>query len=186
MKWVSLIAITILFSLLVQTRSDIMAKTGSDDRKTIARLKSQTQKLKEDVVYLQTSIASLDGLQARLNGELRVSERDFSNRFEKVLIPLLHWPQVSLIARTGSWIEMEHLKSVLRSTRDRIIQEPLRLIGDREEKIQQSKSLKEDFADALVALKSKQSLLDLQLEELQMLERRSTRIKKVIKVEPTE
>jgi hypothetical protein len=60
------------------------------------------------------------------------------------------------------------------------------MIADRDLKLKQSESLRLEFAEALKALKSKEALLDLQLEELQQFERRSAKSKKKFKEEPSE
>lgn len=159
------------------------AKKSAEPRE-IVLLRSRIEQLKEDIQYTQASVKSLDDLQAKLNRDLRSSERDFSSRFSRLLIPLLHWPQLATFRHSTSWVEKEHLELLIDRVRNRIVKEPLELIGDRDLKIKQSESLKLEFAEALKSLKSKEALLDLQLEELQHLERRSAKTKKKPKEEP--
>lgn len=158
------------------------AKTSPEGRE-IARLRTRVKKLREDIQYLQGSVKSLDELQARLNRDLRVSENEFSSRFSKIMIPLLNWPQRAMTSRATSWVEKEHIDLLVERVREKIIHQPLEMIADRDSKLRQSENLKTEFSDALKSLKSKEALLDLQLEEIQQLERHAAKPKKILKEE---
>jgi hypothetical protein len=165
-----------LFGLCLTVSSALCAaspKTQAAEGRVVERIKTKISHLKNEVETLKLSVAALDQQQANLSTELKTSEREFTRRFERILVPLLHWPALSSLTRSTSWIEREHLKFMLSQTRHRIISEPLQLISDRELRLSQSESLKSELAAKLKSLESKESLLDLQLEELRILERNS-------------
>jgi hypothetical protein len=164
----------------------LFAAKRSLESRDIVLLRSKIKKQKEDVQYLQSSVRSLDDLQSRLSKDLHSSEREFSYRFSRLLIPLLNWPEIAMAGRSTSWVEKEHLELLMDRVRAKIVGEPLEMIADRDLKLKQSESLRLEFAEALKALKSKEALLDLQLEELQQFERRSAKSKKKFKEEPSE
>lgn len=157
------------------TVSAVFAAKVTSEPREIVIIRGRIKKLKEDVLYLQSSVKSLDDLQAKLGRDLRASEKDFSTRLGRILIPLLNWPRSATASRVTSWVEKEDVGQLIESVRARILREPLELMADRDIKIKQSESLKLEFSDALKSLKSKEALLDLQLEELQQLERRKNR-----------
>lgn len=151
----------------------------------VEKVKARIAKLKEEVSNLKSSSREIEEQQKALLRELKDHEREFSRRFERVLVPLLHWPSLASATKASSWLEREHLKFILSQTRQRIISEPLQLISDRELKLSQSESFKSELAATLKSLESKEGLLDLQLEELRQLERQTVK-KKVSKTPATE
>lgn len=163
--------------------TSLEASKRVNDLPEVVVLRQKVKQLREDIQYLQGSVKSLEDFQGRLAREIRISEKDFSNRFSHLMLPLLHWPKSISISRSNSWIEKEHLSLIVEHLRNRIVKEPLELIADRDLKLKQSDALKSDFAEALKGLRSKQSLLDLQIEELQQLEKRSMKNRRSVKSE---
>lgn len=127
---------------------------------------------------MKQSIESLEHEQKTLAAELSDHEQKFQERFSKVLVPLLSWPQLPPAIQRTSWIEEVHLRTVLMKARDRLIHEPLSLIADRELMLTRVEENKGRLTEALKYLEEKEGMLNLQLEELQFLQKKMSRAKK--------
>jgi len=143
------------------------------EEKEIKSLRGKVKTLEEDINHLKVSVVSLDHLQTQLSHQLNSYEDTFISRFRDIVIPLLNWPTNLQSAQLSSWIEHEHMKVVLLDARERIVREPLELISDRELRIERAARMKSDFSEALKTLESKQTMLNLQLEELRSIHKRS-------------
>jgi len=142
------------------------------DSPSTKRLENRIQNLKSEVRDLRLSVRSLQTVQNRLKDELERGEWAFRDRFSEVVIPLLQWPERHLWTKVRRWIELYHTEVVISEFRNRLVKEPLELVSERELRINQTFDLKEEMESALKKLESKQSLLNLQLQELKSLNRK--------------
>jgi hypothetical protein len=127
---------------------------------------------------MRRSIENLESEHRGLVVDLANYELKFQERFSKVVVPLLSWPSLPPAVQRASFIEESHLRYVLLKTRERVIQEPLKLIAERELMISRVNQNKEDLTSALKRLEDKESLLNLQVEELQFLQKKLSKVKK--------
>lgn len=146
--------------------------SAKSDMSEIKKLKSKVKSLQAEIMDMKSSVRSLEEEQRVLLQELESSEEVFQNRFSKVLIPLLSWPSFPPFRRGGSWVEQEHLKLVLMGARERLAREPLELISDREAMMSRAQQKKQEVLDVVAKLEGKEGLLKLQLEELELLQKK--------------
>ena len=139
-------------------------------REKIRSLRSEIESLKSSA----QRIASERGLR---KDELTRYEREFESQFQKVMVPLLHWPRSNFQVQSGSWLENQHRQFVMLQTRERIAREPLVLIASRELQLKDSESKISDAEILIREAESKHSMLRLQLDELQYLHKRLSRAK---------
>lgn len=144
----------------------------SREQKKILRLENEIKELRGEIGELKASIDSLNSLSERITENLRVEEDGFKRRLSRVIIHLMQWPERRWGRNVGSWIELQRANLVLESVRQRLVQSPLRLIADREIRLEEVERLKSELTSQMSELEAKQALLDFQLGELRNLERR--------------
>ena len=139
----------------------------------IQNIKRRIKNLKIEITEMKQSVEDLESQQRKFTDELSQSEGKFQDRFSRVLVPLLSWPSLPPAIQRTSWVEEEHLKLVLLKARERLVREPLELIAQRELMISRLSDMKEEISIALKQLESKEGMLNLQLEELQYLQKKN-------------
>jgi len=155
-------------SLLMIWTSLVFAALDSEEE--FVSLVDRIAELRDDIGNLKGSVNNLDSVHNKLSKQLFDYETEFKSRFEKVLVPLLSWPSVALTTRAISWTELQRTKMILKTLQTRLIYEPLSLIADREIRLEEVDKLKAQLNQSLSKLQSKESLLDLQVEELRQLQ----------------
>lgn len=158
--------------------SAAFAARDSQDPYGIQGVKKKIHNLKFEISDGKKAVDELDRDHRDLLVELHNYEESFQARFSKVLLPLLNWPSFPPARRGSSWVEQEHIKLVLGQVRERLTREPLELIAGRELMISKAQEKKETFLKALKDLEIKEGHLSLQLEELQMLQKKFSQVKK--------
>lgn len=140
---------------------------------TIRSLENRIRQSREEVADLKASTKAIVGLRAEIEGELKGYEKSFEAKFNKVLLPLLSWPALSLNSQRASWSERQEGRALIEELRSRLIAEPLKLMADRELHLRTAIQLQGEYESKMVALEKKQSFLKLQLEELKDLQKKS-------------
>jgi|GEM_PF-4486164 len=154
---------------------DAFAARRRSDRKEIHHVETNIKGLKDDISDLKVSVHSLDELRDRLSSELLSYESNFKESMRKVIVPLLSWPDRFLTLNASSWVELEHANFVLKEVQKKLVHRPLKLISDRELRLERIGKLRQEMSTNLSQLESKKNLLSLQLEELKMLRHHSRR-----------
>lgn len=158
--------IEILLSLMLASSADL---------RTNARALTPDQKIKqtmEEIEELQLSIASLDAVFNRLSDENEENEKRFQKTLKALLVPLLHWPGEAAVTNLPSWIEREHSALVLQRFQRQLIRQPLEMISDRELRLRQITSLRQEMEESILTLQRKRELLALQREEYKLLKKK--------------
>ncbi len=165
-------SVFVFFILTFAAEAATNLKIKKSDSVSVQKAKAKLNALRTEIEATEQTMTGLEKVQKDLAAESEKSEKDFRSQFEKVLVPLLNWPQVPLAEKTPSWIERDHLKAVLFSLRARLLKEPLELMAARQLKLKQTDDLQESQMGSLKALQSRHGILLLQLEELLAMEKR--------------
>lgn len=146
----------------------IAAQTGQK----IKRLKGEELQLESEIEDLELYISSLDENRSKLLDELVRFEGSLKSRLQTVVIPLLGWPDRIFTTESSSWVEFQRSQLLLRNLRQKLVKEPLKLMADRELRLSELEKLRHELQENVASLKTKQELLNLQLEELKLLDSR--------------
>ena len=146
--------------------------------KEIRKIEMRVAESKTEIEALKVSVRIAEKKKESLADDLKVRESRFTKQFSNILSPLLNWPEISLQTRIKSWVEREHGKFVLDMTRENLLREPLELIAERELNLRHASEASEELEIKLKSLESKQNLLNLQIEELKLLQKRANSSKK--------
>jgi hypothetical protein len=140
---------------------------------TIRSLESRIRQSREEVADLRENTKAIVSLRERIQAELKTYEESFEMKFNKILLPLLSWPSVSLNSQRASWSERQEGHVLLEEFRSRLVAEPLKLMADRELHLRTAIQLQGEYESKMAALEKKQNFLKLQLEELKDLRKKS-------------
>ncbi|MDB5039234.1 MAG: hypothetical protein JWQ35_2762 [Bacteriovoracaceae bacterium] len=162
--------LSFLVAVLLAASSMPIFAAKSNDPLDLHNLKQKIKSLRSEISDMHKSIDDLERQNKNFVMDISDFESRFQNRFSKILVPLLSWPNLSPSFNKGSWIEREEMKAVLLSLRSRLIHEPLELISARELMISGAQNKKVELSGIVKQLESKKDLLSLQLEELQFLQ----------------
>jgi len=140
---------------------------------TIRSLENRIRQSREEVADLKENTKAIVQLKEKIQAELKNYEDSFEAKFNKVLLPLLSWPSVSLNSQRASWSERQEGQALLEALRSRLVAEPLKLMADRELHLRTAIQLQGEYETKMASLEKKQSFLKLQLEELKALQKKS-------------
>ena len=165
---VGLISISVL--ALVAESSSLQA---FDFKKELRDLQKQQNALDTDAAELQTSVLSLDQTQQSLMRELLAFESRLSQRMSRSILPLMSWPSEKISLRAKTWVEHQRAIFLVGELKAQVLREPLDLVAERERRINEIQQLREQLRQKLAQLQMKRSLIDFQVEELEMIRQRS-------------
>lgn len=142
-------------------------------KSAIRALEGRIQKSREEISDLRSSAKALADLRRDLETELKKHEESFEAKFNKIVLPLLSWPVISLNSQKSSWAERQEGAGILDEVRARLVSEPLKLMADRELNLRTAIQLQNEHQLKMAALEKKEGLLRLQLEELKSLQKKT-------------
>jgi uncharacterized membrane protein len=144
---------------------------------TIRSLENRIRQSRDEVDDLRENTRAIVSLREKIAQELKIYEEGFEAKFNKVLLPLLSWPVLSLNSQRASWSERQEGRVLLDELKSRLVAEPLRLMADRELHLRTAIQLQGEYESKMAALEKKQNFLKLQLEELKDLQRKSKAVR---------
>jgi DNA repair exonuclease SbcCD ATPase subunit len=144
-----------------------------DIQKELKSLQSQSKALEGELLEIQSSLLSLEQAQEVLTSELNRFEAGLSTELNRSIVPLMAWPPRKISTRTKTWVAHQRSQFLVDEVRRNLIREPLLLVNERERRIKEILKLREEMSQKLSELQIKRSLLDFQVEELELIRRRS-------------
>ncbi len=163
-------------ALVIFSNTSVDAARSSQDS-DVQNVRKKIKALEADIRITKKEVEALEEQNQFLKSELKVFEEEFQSRFSRILAPLLSWPSFPPMRKGLSWVEQEHLNLVLLQVREKIAREPLELISNRELMLRRVELKKDEANELTQSLEKKESLLRLQLEELEFLQKSSSRAK---------
>lgn len=142
-------------------------------KKELRSLQRQKEGLDAETAELQISVQSLDQTQENLTKELVSFESKLSQRMSRSILPLLSWPAQKISLRAKTWVEHQKANFLIQELKSEVLKEPLELVAERERRINEIQALREELRQKLAQLQMKRSLIDFQVEELEMIRQRS-------------
>ncbi|MGA0163776.1 MAG: hypothetical protein ACO3LE_05915 [Bdellovibrionota bacterium] len=165
MKFFFLLTATLTISTFTST---ILAKPSK-----AVRIERQVKSLKEEIADLNLSIESLESLSQRLKNESEAEEENFKSRLSSLVVHLIQWPEKRWGLTASSWTELQRAHLVLENVRQSLVKSPLKMISDRELRLNEIEGLSLELQAQRKDLESKHSSLDVQLKELRRLNAKS-------------
>lgn len=138
-------------------------------KSSIQSLESRIRESKKEIAELKASVKTIVELRLSLESDLQRQEESFEAKFNRVVLPLLSWPVVSLNSQKSSWSERQEGRVILDEVRERLVAEPLQLMADREIRLRTTVQLQNEYESKMKALEQRQKFLSLQLEEMKSL-----------------
>lgn len=156
-----------VFSLLIPLLIILMfASTLLAKNSKSVRLERQVKSLQEEIVDLNLSIESLEVLSRRLKKEADSEEENFRSRLSSLVVHLIQWPEKRWGLTASSWTELQRAHLVLENVRQSLVKSPLKMISDRELRLNEIDGLTLELEAQRKDLESKHASLDVQLEKL--------------------
>lgn len=140
-------------------------------------LKRRVSAAKKEVALLQDDIKKATENISAAKLELETAQFRFRRDFNRIMIPLLHWPQTMSEPSAGSFIERQHLQLIVTQTRNRVVKRPLQDIEARDAKVKELEALETSLEERRSSLLHRQEILTLQQQELQTLLKKKNRKK---------
>lgn len=167
MKFFFLLIATLTISAFASSLSAKISKS--------TRIERQVKSLKEEIADLNLSIESLESLSLRLKNESEAEEENFKIRLSNLVIHLIQWPEKRWGLTASSWTELQRAHLVLENVRQSLVKSPLKMISDRELRLNEIEGLTMELQTQRKDLESKHASLEVQLKELRRLNAKSKR-----------
>lgn len=144
-------------------------QTPAFGKSSIQSLEKRIKESKKEIAELKASVKTIVDLRLSLESDLQRQEEGFEAKFNRVVLPLLSWPILSLNSQKSSWSDRQEGRVLLDEVRERLVAEPLQLMADRELRLRTTVQLQNEYESKMKALEQRQKFLSLQLEEMKSL-----------------